>query len=497
MAQGAKPGHRAQHAPSDLAMAERSLLAAHEDVATGRRPGRTRRVISESWRRSIRAGVDPEIRGAPLVFDRDTLGDARSAHSLAPHLPMLRGTLRVAGDETQLMAVADADGHILWSEGPAAVRRRADRVGLADGFCWSESAVGTNGIGTSLSEAAPAYVYTAEHLARILHPWSCAGAPITDPDSGDVVGCVDISATVPSLHPATVALVAAAARLTEAQLALEMGVRDEELRARYQRHLQGLDGPAALVTATGRIIAAEPAEWRGRRVAIPGSGGYVRLPDGRVGLAEDLGDAFLLRTSAATGGYEQRALLTLSMLGAAQPYARLDGRRIPLSLRHAEILTLLSLHPEGLTGDQLSWRLYGEVGSPVTVRGEIHRLRAQLGETLRAKPYRLECDVDADFLTVRRALAADELSTAVRLYRGELLPRSDAPAIRQESDEITVQLRRRLLEQGEADVLWTYARTEPGQDDLEVLERLAAVLSPEDPRRASAQRREHRLLVAD
>jgi hypothetical protein len=487
------------HMWPDPADADRPLRQAHEAAIAGRRDTGTRNLISESWRRSLLAGVDTEIRNAPLVWDRDTIGDARSAHPFARHLPVLRGTLQAVADQTEhMMVITDADGHVLWSEGPPVVRRAAERVGLMDGFWWSERVVGTNGIGTALTEAAPAYVYSAEHLVRVFQEWSCAGAPITDPDSGKVIGCVDVSARARSLHPAAVALVSATARLTEAQLALEMNARDELLSARYLRHLQGLGGePAALATATGRIFAAEPAEWRGLRVAVPETGGPMTLPDGRPALAEALGDAFLLRPRGRRRDGRRRGLLTLSLLGASQPYARLNGRRIPLSLRHAEILTLLSLHPEGLSGDQLLWRLYGDDGNPVTVRAEIHRLRAQLGEALRAKPYRLECDVDADFLTVRRALAAGELATAARLYRGPLLPRSDAPAIRSESDELTVQLRSQLLSRGEPDALWTYAQTESGRDDLEVIERLASVLSPEDPRRASAELREHRLLLPE
>jgi hypothetical protein len=490
------------HTRRGLADVERGLAVAHDAATKGGSHGGVRRMIFESWRRSLIAGADSEMRMAPLVFDGDDIGDARSVHPLRDHVAMLRGILQAVADEAvHLMVIADVGGTILWSEGPRDVRREAGRVGLSDGFCWSEEAVGTNGIGTALTERAPAYVYSAEHLARCLHPWSCVGAPITDPDSGEVIGCVDVSATATSLHPAAVALVEAAARLTEAQLALDMTARDESLRARYERHLQGLKGkPGALVSVTGRILAAEPGEWRGRRVAVPEAGVYVSLPDGRPALVEPLGDVFLLRPPGRgrrSAGRKHRPLLTLSLLGAAQPCARLNGRGVPLSQRHAEILALLSMHPEGLSGDQLSLLLYGDDGSPVTVRAEIHRLRAQLDSVLRAKPYRLDCDVDADFLTVRRALAAGDLSTAVRLYRGPLLSRSDAPAIRAESDEITVQMRRRLLHEGGHEALWSYAQTESGRDDLEVLERLATELPPADPRRASAELREHRLLLAE
>ncbi|MFC6882070.1 helix-turn-helix domain-containing protein [Actinomadura yumaensis] len=485
-----------------------------EDGASAARPP-----ISESWRRSREAGVDTGVQAAPLVYDRDRVADARAAHPLDPHLPMLRDLLRQVADEADhLMVITDEAGHALWTDGPPTARRQAERIGLLEGFCWAEGSVGTNGIGTPLATGRPEYVYASEHVAHVLHRWSCAGAPITDPDTGRVIGCVDVSATVEALHPAAVALVGAAARLAESRLELEMRLRDERLRERFLPHLRALRGArGVLATATGRILAAEPDGWNGRRVAVPVAGGEIALPDGRPAIAEPLGEVFVLRPSdgpaaprpvrtgtpgapnvaGAPGGAGARPLLTLTLLGTEQPYALLDGRRIPLTLRHAEILALFALNPRGLNGDRLSRHLYGDEGSPVTVRAEIHRLRGQLGDLVRAKPYRLSCAVDADFLTVRRLLDEGDAVSAARLYGGELLPRSDAPAIRAERDELAVRTRRHLLDRGGAGALWAYAQTDPGRADPEVLERLRAVLPAGDPRLAAVASRSARLLDGD
>ncbi|WP_242906981.1 GAF domain-containing protein [Actinomadura terrae] len=482
-----------------------------------------RRSIAESWRRSRDAGVDSGLRAAPPVLDRDALADARGAHPLDRHLPLLRDLLRRVADESaHLMVVTDEAGHALWTHGPPPIRRAAESVGLTAGFCWSEGSVGTNGIGTALATGRPEHVYATEHVARVLHRWSCAGAPITDPDSGRVIGCVDVSAIAEALHPATVALVAAAARLAEARLELDMRERDEGLRERFLPRLRGLRGGGLLLTATGRVLAAGPSVpgaggWRGRRLTAPVPGGTVTLPDGRSAVAEPLGEVFLLRLPPMSGvqvrstggpaparavarpgaGPGAGPLLTLSLLGTDQPSARLDGAHLPLTPRHAEILALLALHPAGLTGDRLSWYLYGDGGSPGTVRAEIHRLRAQLGGLVHAKPYRLGCAVEADFLAVRRLLDEGDVTGAVRLYGGELLPGSDAPAVRAERDELAVLVRRQALDRGGADALWTYAQTEPGRADLEVLERLRALLPPGDPRLPAVASRRARLLDGD
>ncbi|WP_218040371.1 GAF domain-containing protein [Actinomadura sp. WMMB 499] len=477
-------------------------------MVTKERAAGPRPPIAESWRRAREAGVDAGVPSAPLVFDRDVLADARAAHPLAPHLPLLKELLRGVADETEhLLVITDEAGRALWTQGPRRTRRAAERIGLLEGFCWAEDSVGTNGIGTALAAGRPEHVYAAEHVAHVLHGWSCAGAPVTDPDSGRVIGCVDVSATVDRLHPAMAALVAAAARLAESRLELEMRCRDERLRERYLRHLHGLPGAATLVTATGRILAGGPDGWRGRRLAVPEPGATIALPDGRPMFAEPLGEVYLLRPRAAraaarpavpAGAASRPAgdgpLLALTLLGADPPVARVDGRPVPLTLRHAEILALLALHPQGLSGDRLSWLLYGDEGTPGTVRAEIHRLRDRLGGLVRARPYRLDCAIDADFRTVRRLLDEGDVPAAARLYAGELLPRSDAPAVRAERDELAVLMRRQALDRGGAEALWAYAQTEPGRGDLEALERLGAVLPPGDPRRAAVTTRSDRLL---
>ncbi|MCP2339492.1 helix-turn-helix domain-containing protein [Actinomadura rupiterrae] len=472
------------------------------EPATAQVPGRVvlangafrtvRPVIGESWRRCRAAEVDTRLEGAPVVFDARTVADLRAVHPLGPHLDTLRAVLDPA---EHLFVVTDASGHALWRDGPSDALREADRVGLLEGACWAEGSVGTNGIGTTLATGRPQFVYSTEHLALVLHRWSGAGAPVTDPDTGEIVGCVDVAATVRRLPSAAASLVTAAARLAEARLELDVARRDERLRERYARHA----GKAGiLLTATGRVLAGGPADWRGRRLdaPMPLPGDLLTLPDGSRALAEPLGEVFLLRpqSAGASGGFAgvQRAAppsLTLSLLGAARPSARLDARRLPLSLRHAEILALLAMHPGGLSGDRLTAYLYGDEGSPVTVRAEIHRLRDRLGGMVRAKPYRIGCRVEADFLVVRRLLDEGDVATAARLFHGELLPSSDSPAIRAERDELTGRIRRQLLDRDDAEALWRFAQSDPGRGDLEVHERLVQILPPDDPRRITAAAR--------
>jgi DNA-binding response OmpR family regulator len=485
---------------SDPAAQFHLLKRLHEAMLSGGKlPARPRSVIAESWQRSLAARIDPQDFRPPVVYQPEDVVDVRATHPLCGVLPMLRDMLVSIADESQhVMIVTDADGTILWREGPTELVRRADPVGLCEGVRWAEEAIGTNAMGTALAVDAPVQIYSAEHLVRTYHRWTCAASPIHDPDTGARLGTIDISGLLNTLHPALVCLVNASAQLAEAHLRRRMLARDDELRERNRSHLAGLRGqPGALLTTSGRVIAAEPhGRWPERVVLVPGADRTV-LEDGREALVEPLPEGYLIRVPQPARARTARPKLSLSLFGE-RPAAVLDGRDLPLTLRRAELLALLALHPSGLTAEQLALQLYGDEGNPVTVRAEVHRLRAQLGEdVLQTRPYRLRANVEADFLSARAALRRGEVRAAVAVAGAPLLQRSDAPAIRAERDQLVAALRSAVLEHRDLDMLWAFGQNRIGGEDLEVFERLTAELPGHDPRRRVAASRLAWLLSDD
>ena len=448
-------------------------------------PRSPRSIVSASWDRSLAAHVDPDDGEAPLVYEPGDLSQLREQHPLAPVMPLLRQMLvSIADDAEHVMIVTDADGLILWREGAVGQLLRGDRVGLREGTRWSEAAIGTNAMGTTLATGEPVQIYSAEHLVRRYHSWTCAAAPVRDPDTGVLLGSIDVSGPLRTVHPAMLSLVTATAQLAEGQLRAQLAVRDERLRRTNMPHLESLRGrPGALLSAGGRVLAAESCVLPST-VDIRRGSGTVALPDGRIATIEPLAEGYLMRLSAA--GRSPRTRLRLEYLTDGPESTTVDGREIPFTLRHAEILTLLALHPSGLTAEQLALQLYGESGNPVTVRAEIHRLRGQLGAAVvQTRPYRLAADVDADFLRVRTALRGGSPAEVLRLFRGPLLPESEAPAIREERESLTAQVRQVALNSGDPAALWAFWETACGADDLAVLDALGATLPPADPRRAA------------
>jgi hypothetical protein len=163
-----------------------------------------------------------------------------------------------------------------------------------------------------------------------------------------------------------------------------------------------------------------------------------------------------------------------------------DGRRrrqtVRLSPRHSEILLLLASAPRGLSGDELAVLLYEEDSSASTLRVEMGRLRSLLGEDLLAsRPYRLVAGLAGDWLGVEAHLAAGDVASAMRAYRGPLLPRSVAPGVVRLRESIEGDVRTAILRSGRADLMSAWTRSASGADDYEMWQAQARVLGAGSP----------------
>jgi hypothetical protein len=183
----------------------------------------------------------------------------------------------------------------------------------------------------------------------------------------------------------------------------------------------------------------------------------------------------------------------LKVLGRDRALLRVDGAEVVLSQRHSEIVVLLAARPTGMTGEQLALALYGERGKPQTARAEVSRLRRLLGGRIQTDPYRLQAVMRSDIADVERLLRDGRVADAAALYRGPLLPRSDAPGVIDLRDELDGWTRRAALDADDGDALWTWVNTPSGQDDIQAWKRLLTNIPHHDGRRALAAARLERL----
>ncbi len=184
------------------------------------RPERRRAEIRDSWTRCAATGVDADLASAPVTLDDGALERRRGRHPLGQVRPLLEDVLGEAvRDCRAVLALGDADGHLLWVSGPRVAMRRAERIGFVAGSNWDERVAGTNAPGTALRLGSPLVVRGGEHYLDAVRGWSCAATPIHHPGTRSVLGVLDVTGGPQIALPQTLAMVRAAARMAEAELA--------------------------------------------------------------------------------------------------------------------------------------------------------------------------------------------------------------------------------------------------------------------------------------
>ncbi|MFF6779133.1 GAF domain-containing protein [Streptomyces sp. NPDC012637] len=410
----------------DAAKATRLLHKVREETLAGRKPPvAPRPVIDASWQRMFRLGLNPDQSTSSVLLRRDELEERRRSSVLGEVMRTLSaGLAGIADASMQIMVVTDELGRVLWREGNLAVMRQANGICLEEGAAWSEQTTGTNAVGTALAMGKAVQVHSAEHYVETLHNWTCAAAPVHDPRDQRLLGIVDVSGPASSFHPATLALVGSVAQLAEA-----------EMRDRHLRSIERLRSVAApiLCRVGGRAVAVDTHGWTAAvtgmapvdRLPLPKSfrAGRVWLPSLGMCAVEPLPGGWLLRVQEdgrpadAGSGAASRVVLdlsrprrwTVSVSGAAGSWSQ------ELSPRHAELLYLLALHPEGRTAAELAQDVFGDRTRTVTVRAELSRVRRNLAGVLAHRPYRFSEEVEVELVRPDHPM--------------DLLPQSTAPAV--------------------------------------------------------------------
>jgi hypothetical protein len=415
------------------------LARAHDAVLSGApAPPGLRGVIVDSWRRCAAAGLDAQRGLAPLALAGDEAEDRWERSPLAAAEGVLRELLGdVRSEGQQVLLVCDTDGTLLWIDGDEQMLHDATAVHLQRGARWSETAAGTNAMGTALALDHSLQVFSAEHFATPVHGWTCSAAPLHDPATGELIGVLDLSGPLQTAHPHSLALVTAAARMVEG------------------------------------VLARRTAEGAAREAGVARSSFALTLSPTAVGVrVQALG--------------RDRALVS----GAG-----LDGE-VELSKRHSELLVLLALRPEGMTAEEVAIATHGDFGKPVTARAELSRLRRVMGSRLLAEPYRLAASPRADFLIAGELARAGRLPAALDAYPAPLLPRSELPLIVEAREALDHRVRSAVLRSGDPALLSRWAGSAAGRDDLEACRRLIAALPLDDERRPAALSHLRRLVGA-
>ncbi len=194
----------------------------HVDVS-----GAVRDPILRSWRRSASEAVPTDRIAFQYVDPRGR--SELLCRSASPVLDRLQEDLDGLG---VAIFLSDHKGRILSRRaGSKTQRTKLDNACAAEGFDFSERAVGTNAIGTVLEEKSALFVRGGEHFNDMLEPLTCAGAPIRTIHTGRVVGSIALTCGVETTNPMMLTLAVNAARQLEQVMADLDGGRNRALFA--------------------------------------------------------------------------------------------------------------------------------------------------------------------------------------------------------------------------------------------------------------------------
>ena len=255
--------------PSDPIQARSKLFVEWErymrDFAS---PPHVRRPIVDSWKRCKEHGLDAHRTLAPVAVEEDEVSEIWKNHSLYHVVEPIFNDNHVKNllnDSRQLLVVANPDGVLLRIEGHPRVRLQASSLHFHEGTCWLDEAAGTNAIGVAVTHKHPIQVFGPEHFSQKIHDWVCSSSPVRDPETGEVVGIIDLTGPFDTIHPHALTTVVTLSKMVEQQLRTEHQLHEAVLRNLFDEVTNRPGSKAvAVLTRSGRAIMASPTFYATR-----------------------------------------------------------------------------------------------------------------------------------------------------------------------------------------------------------------------------------------
>jgi len=220
-------------------------------------------MLLSEWQHCMQLGVDVAMHvGRRLSEEEYHARRAASRLLLEKSRPVIDSVSPYLEDVPGIFLLTECTGAILHVAGRSEVRQLAkDRSNICEGTLWDEGVAGSNGIGSAIRRLQPVHVYSSEHFCEGWHTWSCAAAPIFEPDGETLIGIIDFTTIEHDYRDQSLGLVVSLANSIQSQIAAH---REME-RARLVAVLGGYRKryPADEVRVfdrTGKSIQLDPEE---------------------------------------------------------------------------------------------------------------------------------------------------------------------------------------------------------------------------------------------
>ncbi len=235
--------------------AERILDA----LRRGERSVATNDIVTRSWGRCVHDyRLHPDQPHEPTVIARSALQERRerigdviecARHEMSTLFEQL-------ADSEAAVVLTDTDGVIVHMVAAPAFAADVAPLGLRPGAVWSETAAGTNGMGTCLASASPVAVQREDHFYTQFTQLTCSAVPVFDP-SGELAAVLDVTSRSTLMQQHLLVLLGMTARMIENRLI------DQRFPLAHPMHFHSrpefvytLHEGKLAVAADGRIVAA-------------------------------------------------------------------------------------------------------------------------------------------------------------------------------------------------------------------------------------------------
>lgn len=175
-----------------------------------------REIILRSHKRSREFGIEKENLIPRKILSGSELNNTLKENEelLEITTPIVEELYRFLKGTGFILILTDSNGCILQITGDEEPLQEANRQKLVRGAIMDEKSIGTNAMGTAISENSPVQITASEHFISAYHKWTCSAAPIHDL-SGNLIGTLNLTGSSELVHPHTLGLVVAAVNSIE------------------------------------------------------------------------------------------------------------------------------------------------------------------------------------------------------------------------------------------------------------------------------------------
>ena len=165
-------------------------------------------LIENSNKRSENYGVEKSRDHSKTMLNNEELKKVLEINKELIEIskPYIDMVVESVEDNDFIIILTDNNGCILYIKGANAIKDELEKLNLKVGAYMDEKNIGTNAMGTAITENRCIQITANEHYATIFQSLTCSAAPIHN-SKGEIIGTLNLTGKSNMKHPHTLGLV--------------------------------------------------------------------------------------------------------------------------------------------------------------------------------------------------------------------------------------------------------------------------------------------------